>query len=145
MTQLTMIIDLQRCIGCYSCNIACKQENGVAPGVNRNEIFTVGPFGEYPDVKAYFLPRPCMHCENAACVNACPTGAAQQRGDGIVITDPDKCILCQYCVWACPYGAHAYNEQAKRIEVCNLCIQRVDNGEKPACVHHCMGVAPPLR
>lgn len=58
MTRLTMLIDIQRCIGCWSCNVACKQENGVPPGVTRNQLFTVGPFGEYPDVKAYFLSGP---------------------------------------------------------------------------------------
>ena len=82
MTRLTMLIDVQRCIGCWSCNVACKQENSVPPEVNRNELFFVGPFGEYPDVTGYFLPRPCMHCEDAACVKDCPTGASYQNGTG---------------------------------------------------------------
>jgi Fe-S-cluster-containing dehydrogenase component len=136
-----MLIDLQRCIGCWSCNVACKQENGVAPGVFRNQLFTVGPFGEYPDVQGYYLPRPCMHCEDAACVAACPTGASYQRGDGLVVVDPDKCIVCGYCAWACPYGGRQVNEQAGRIEGCDFCAHRVDAGLDPACVHHCMGKA----
>ncbi len=141
MTRLTMLIDLQRCIGCYSCNVACKQENGVPPGIFRNELFTIGPFGEYPEVKSYFLPRPCMHCEDAACVKACPTGASYQRGDGLVLIDASKCIVCGYCSWACPYGARQVNEEAARMEGCNLCAHRVDQGLDPACVHHCMGKA----
>lgn len=141
MARLTMLIDLQRCIGCWSCNVACKQENGVPPGISRNELFFIGPFGEYPDVTGYYLPRPCMHCEDAACVKACPTGASFQRGDGIVDIDPDKCIVCGYCEWACPYGARHVNKTAYRMEGCDLCTQRVDVGLDPACVHHCMGKA----
>jgi Fe-S-cluster-containing dehydrogenase component len=141
MTRLSMLIDLQRCIGCYSCNIACKQENDVPPGVFRNQVFTVGPVGEYPNVQSYFLPRPCMHCEDAACVKACPTGASYQRGDGLVLINADKCIVCGYCAWVCPYGARQVNEVAGRMEGCNLCVQRIDAGQEPACVHHCMGKA----
>ena len=141
MARLTMLVDLQRCIGCWSCNVACKQENDVPPGVFRNELFTVGPFGEYPDVKSYFLPRPCMHCEDAACVKACPTGASYQRGDGLVLIDADKCIVCGYCAWACPYGARQVNEVAQRMEGCTMCAHRIDEGLDPACVHHCMGKA----
>ena len=141
MTRLTMLIDIQRCIGCWSCNIACKQENGVPPEVSRNQLFTVGPFGEYPDVKGYFLPRPCMHCEEAACVKACPTGASYQNGTGQVLIDHDKCIVCGYCAWACPYGARQYNPIAQQMETCTQCIHRVEQGIEPACVHHCMGKA----
>jgi Fe-S-cluster-containing dehydrogenase component len=141
MTRLTLLIDIQRCIGCYSCNVACKQENDVPPGVSRNQLFTVGPFGEYPDVQAYFLSRPCMHCEDAACVKNCPTGASYQRGDGVVLVDQDKCIVCGYCAWACPYGARQVNPIAQRIEGCTMCVQRTDIGLDPACVHHCMGKA----
>lgn len=141
MTRLTMLIDIQRCIGCWACTVACKQENDVAPGVFRNQLYLIGPYGEYPDVKAYFLPRPCMHCEDAACVKACPTGASYQRGDGRVLIDANKCILCGYCAWACPYGARQFSETAKRMEGCTLCVQLTDKGEEPACVHHCMGKA----
>ena len=141
MTRLTMLIDLQRCIGCWSCNIACKQENDVPPGVWRNQLFLIGPFGEYPDVKGYFLPRPCMHCEDAACVKNCPTGASYQNGDGLVLIDPDKCIVCGYCTWACPYGARGLNPQTKLMESCTLCKHRLDEGLKPFCVQHCMGQA----
>lgn len=141
MTRLSLVIDIQRCIGCWSCNVACKQENGVAPGINRNQLFLIGPYGEYPDVHAYYLPRPCMHCEDAACVKVCPTGASYQRGDGLVEIDHDKCILCGYCAWACPYGARTLDEEHKIVEVCTLCVHRIEAGQEPSCVHHCMGKA----
>jgi Fe-S-cluster-containing dehydrogenase component len=141
MTRLTMLIDTQRCIGCWSCNVACKQENDVPPGVFRNQLFLVGPYGQFPDVQAYFISRPCMHCEDAACVKACPTGASHQTGDGHVLIDTDKCIVCGYCAWACPYGARQVNTADYRMEGCTLCVHRTEVGLDPACVHHCMGKA----
>jgi Fe-S-cluster-containing dehydrogenase component len=141
MTRLTMLIDLQRCIGCWSCNVACKQENNVPPQVYRNQLFTIGPFGEYPDVQGYFLTRPCMHCEDAACVKACPTGASYQNGSGQVLIDHDKCIVCGYCTWACPYGARSINPVTNQIEACTQCVHLTSQGQEPACVHHCMGKA----
>lgn len=141
MARLGMLIDLQRCIGCSACNVACKQENNVPPLINRNQVFSVGPLGEYPDLKGYYLPRPCMQCEDAACVAACPTGAAHQRGDGLVVINTDKCIVCGYCVWACPYGARDVNQTAQKIEACDMCAHLVDKGEEPACVRACMARA----
>lgn len=141
MTRYTMLIDLQRCVGCWSCTVACKQENNVPPGVFRNHLTQVGPFGEFPNVKGYFLPRMCMHCENAACVAACPTGASYQMGNGLVAIHPDACHLCQSCITACPHGARQMNENDARIEVCDLCLHRITAGEMPACAHHCIGKA----
>ena len=141
MAHYTLLIDLQRCIGCYSCNVACKQENGVPPGQNWNEVFTVGPVGEFPNVQAYFLPRPCMHCDNPACVAVCPTGASYKRPDGPVLVNHDICIGCQYCTWACPYGARVFNTERMVTEKCTMCAHLIDAGQKPQCVAHCMGQA----
>ena len=141
MAHNTLLIDLQRCIGCYSCTVACKQENGVPAGQNWNEVFTVGPVGDFPNVKAYYLPRPCMHCDNAACIGVCPTGASYKRADGPVLVDHYKCIGCQYCTWACPYGARVFNRDRGVTEKCTMCTQLIDVGKKPACVAHCMGQA----
>ena len=141
MTRPTLLIDLERCIGCYTCKVACKQENGVAVGVDRNEVFEIGPSGEYPDIKGYFLPQPCMHCEDPPCVETCPTGASYRRDDGIVLINHDECILCEKCIKVCPYGARDFNSEINRIEGCTLCTHRIDAGGKPACVVHCMGQA----
>ena len=71
MARPTLLVDLQRCIGCYSCAVACKQENGTPVGVNWIKVDEIGPFGEFPNVEGYFLPHGCMHCEDPACVEAC--------------------------------------------------------------------------
>ncbi len=141
MSRPTLLIDLERCIGCFSCHIACKQENGVPAGVNRIEVFEIGSADDYPNVKGYYLPRPCMHCEEPPCVKACPTKASYRREDGIVLIEHDECILCKNCIRACPFGARDYNHQAKQIECCTMCVHRADGGKKPACAAHCMGQA----
>ena len=76
------VIDLDRCIGCKGCQVACKQENGVALGANRTLVRTVGPMGSYPDVQMYFLPTPCQQCADPPCVQVCPTGACWQNREG---------------------------------------------------------------
>ncbi len=141
MTRRTLLIDLDRCIGCYTCRVACKQENGLSTDVSRNEVIEIGPVGTYPDLKGYFLPLTCMHCENPPCVEACPTGASHRREDGVVLINHDDCILCEKCIKVCPYGARSISFINHRIESCNLCAQRIDEGNPPACVAHCMGQA----
>ena len=91
----------------------------------------------------YYLPVACQHCDNPECVSVCPTGASYRREDGVVLVDHSKCIGCQYCVMACPYGVRAYDEGKDKgvIEKCTMCAHLIDKGEKPACVKHCPGQA----
>ncbi len=107
MTRYTMAIDLDSCIGCHSCAVVCKQENNVGLGTFYSKVLTIGPSGTYPDLEMYYLPVACQHCDNPQCVTVCPTGASYKREDGIVLVDHSKCIGCQYCVMACPYGVRA--------------------------------------
>ncbi len=119
MTRWGMIIDLDRCIGCRSCMVACKMHNGIPPGTWWHRVETVGakehqitPGGNYPDVEdMYYLPMPCMHCENPPCVKVCPVGATWSREDGVVLIDFERCIGCRYCITACPYGVRQFNWQ----------------------------------
>lgn len=136
----TLIINLDDCIGCHTCAVICKQENNVDLGVFWNKVKTMGPYGTYPDLEMYYLPVMCQHCENPACVHVCPTGASHRREDGIVLVDHNKCIGCQYCIMACPYGVRTYTDKGV-IEKCTLCTQRVDAGDTPACVKVCPGKA----
>jgi Fe-S-cluster-containing dehydrogenase component len=137
----TLAIDLDRCIGCYTCEVSCKQENGVALGLSWNKVLTVGPSGRYPDVQMYFLPTMCQECEDPPCVKTCPTGASYKRPDGIVLIDKAKCIGCQLCMKACPYGARSFNTETKVVEKCTLCLHLQEAGDKPACVKSCVAKA----
>lgn len=142
MKRNTFVIDLDRCINCKGCMVACKMENGVALGSSRNKILTVGPIGEYPDLDFYYLPLMCQQCESPACIRACPTGASHKRiEDGLVEIDKNICIGCQSCRKACPYGVHTFNKELRVMDKCSACIHLLEKGEKPACVKSCSGRA----
>lgn len=111
MTRYVMVADLRRCIGCQTCTAACKMANGTPPGVQWRRVIDM-EMGVYPDVKRVFIPTGCQHCSNPPCLDVCPSGATQQRSDGIVNIDYDLCIGCASCALACPYGArYLVNEQ----------------------------------
>lgn len=166
-----MVIDLERCVGCNSCTIACKRENHTPPGVEYN-IVRKEESGKYPTIQSGFMPRICMHCEKPACVEVCPVAATKKRPDGIVDIDYAKCIGCQKCIKACPYDARSfddgknyynppnefekqtfyeYDHQLTRdkkksplknvVRKCHYCVHRIREGLKPACVESCMGKA----
>lgn len=136
--RMGLVIDLDRCVGCFSCDISCKQENDVALGSYWSKVLYRGPFGDFPDLEMYFLPALCQSCDNPVCVEACPTQATYQREeDGIVLIDHEKCIGCQYCIVACPYGARTFNEKQMVAEKCTMCVHLQEVGEKPACVKNC--------
>ncbi len=139
--QLAIVTDLNRCVGCLACSVACKMENNVPIGSYWNKVMRVGPHGKFPDVEMYFLPMMCQHCENPECVKVCPTGASHKRADGIVLIDKDKCIGCQYCAMACPYGVRYFNKTERVVEKCTLCAHLVEQGKRPACVEECTGNA----
>jgi DMSO reductase iron-sulfur subunit len=146
VTQFAIVTDLNRCTGCLSCMVACKAANNVEIGSFWQKVVRVGPTPKYegaipPDVEMYFLPLSCQHCEDPECVTVCPTGASHKLEDGTVQVDKSKCIGCQSCVMACPYGVRYLNEVSKVVEKCTLCDQRTAQGELPACVHYCQGRA----
>jgi len=103
-----MVIDLQKCIGCSACTVACKAENHLPPGVVYRPVIEE-EIGEYPNVSRRWLPRPCMQCENPPCTDVCPVNATWKREDGIVVIDYNACIGCRYCLTACPYGARYFD------------------------------------
>ena len=154
-----MVIDLQRCIGCNACTIACKQEHSTPPTVFWSKT-VISETGTYPNARQVYMPLLCMHCKDSPCVNACPTGATQKLDNGIVIVDQSMCIGCRACMIACPFNARNFifeqnsyyedkggptaYEQATAsehivgtVEKCNFCVDRVTAGQEPACVLTC--------
>ena len=120
-----MVIDLDKCVGCQACSIACKEENNVPHGSPREQALRRSPTwhrviastaGEYPTARVDFVPMPCMHCDEAPCVTVCPAKATYGRPDGIVVQDFRKCIGCRYCIVACPYGVRNFNFKDQRVE-----------------------------
>lgn len=142
MKRNALVVNIDRCIGCYSCEVACKLENDVALGERWSKVVQVEPFGEFPHVKSYWIPTHCQQCADAPCVNVCPTGASYRDPEtNIVLVDKEKCIGCKYCMMACPYGVRSWNEAEMVVEKCTLCNHLTVNGEDPACVKNCCGQA----
>ncbi|MBR3259116.1 MAG: 4Fe-4S dicluster domain-containing protein, partial [Eggerthellaceae bacterium] len=113
-----ILTDLNRCVGCLSCAVACKAANQVPIGNYWEKVLRIGPNpkkpGEQcPNTEMYFLPVSCQHCSNPECVKVCPTQASYIASDGTVQIDKSKCIGCQFCVMACPYGVRYLNEEEK--------------------------------
>ncbi|HET7562442.1 MAG TPA: 4Fe-4S dicluster domain-containing protein [Rhodanobacteraceae bacterium] len=179
--KLGLVIDLDTCVGCHACAVACKEWNdggdfgpladddpyGAEPhGVWFNRVHSYEVQGapaagteSPPPPQMVHFPRSCLHCETPDCVTVCPTGASYKRAeDGIVLVDEDKCIGCQLCAWACPYGAReialphpkaqasdADHKDKKRgtMQKCTLCVDRIYNetldehDRQPACVMAC--------
>ncbi len=156
--RLGLVIDLDTCVGCQACVVHCKEWNtGGYPApltdqdpygasargawLNRVHGYEVG---EGADGRTVHFPKSCLHCEDAACVTVCPTGASYKRAlDGIVLVDEELCIGCGLCAWACPYGARELDADQGVMKKCTLCIDRIynDNLEEidrvPACVRTC--------
>ena len=144
MTQYAIVTDLNRCVGCLACAVACKVANNVPIGSFWNKVLRIGPNpstegSDFPNVDMYFLPIQCQHCENPACVAVCPTGASHKLEDGTVQVDKEKCIGCQFCAMSCPYGVRYLNEEERVVEKCTLCEQKIAQGELPQCVAQCGG------
>ena len=186
--KLGLVIDLDTCVGCHACAVACKEWNdggsfgplpdadpygaephGVwfnrvhsyeVPGVEngesgmgkarseaRSSCSKPIPDSLFPipaNAMSIHFPRSCLHCETPACVTVCPTGASYKRAeDGIVLVDEDKCIGCQLCAWACPYGAREFSAKRGVMQKCTLCVERIYNetldeaDRQPACVMAC--------
>jgi Fe-S-cluster-containing dehydrogenase component/formate-dependent nitrite reductase membrane component NrfD len=136
MTKWAWVIDQTKCIGCHACTTACKSENDVAVGVFRTWVKNVD-VGTFPAVRRHFAVLRCNHCEDAPCVEICPTTAMYQRPDGLVDFDESRCIGCKACMQACPYDAIYMDPNTQTAAKCNFCSHRVDEGLLPACVVVC--------
>jgi Fe-S-cluster-containing dehydrogenase component/formate-dependent nitrite reductase membrane component NrfD len=126
------LIDQNRCIGCHACTVACKEEHNIAVGVNRTWVKYIEK-GHYPDTRRHFAVLRCNHCDDAPCIEICPTVALFRRADGIVDFDSGRCIGCKSCMQACPYDALYIDPDRNTAAKCNFDAPRVEMGYKPAC------------
>ena len=156
--KLGLVIDLDICVGCHACAVSCKEWNtgGFSAPLTDMDPYGVDPHGPWLNrVHSYevddgehsrtvHFPRSCLHCEEPDCVTVCPTGASYKRAeDGIVLVNPDTCIGCKLCSWACPYGAREFDQSHGVMKKCTLCVDRIYNenipeiDRVPACVQAC--------
>lgn len=137
--QLGFYFDQQRCTGCYTCVVACKQWNGVPPGPASWRRVSTMEEGRFPQVWVAHMSLSCCHCVKPACIPACPTRAISKREeDGIVLVDQDLCITgCRSCLNACPYDAPQFRDGDSKMEKCDFCLDRLEAGRKPLCVASC--------
>jgi len=144
-----MVIDLNRCVGCQTCTIACKHANDTPPEVQWRRVLDVER-GTFPDVERLFMVVGCQHCAEPPCVPVCPTGATKQRADGLVTMDYDTCIGCGYCAVSCPYQArtighdkdwyygeetaqeaHVFHDERRGVATkCTFCVERIDEAKE---------------
>jgi len=161
-TKLGLVIDLDTCVGCQACVTSCKEWNtgGYSAPLSDQEPYGADPHGAWlnrvhtyevrpaegatGEGRTVHFPRSCLHCETPACVTVCPTGASYKRAeDGIVLVNPETCIGCKLCSWACPYGAREYDYSHGVMKKCTLCVDRIYNqtiepeDRVPACVKAC--------
>ncbi len=132
-----LIIDLNRCTGCQSCVIACKNQSKTTSG-NFNTRVLSAETGSGPAARVVYMPVQCNQCDNPPCVAACPAHATFKLANGIVVTDWDKCESNGACVESCPYGARFLDSQhGNKADKCDFCLDRLALGLKPACVESC--------
>jgi len=135
-----LVIDEERCLSCKQCMIECALAHsqaanliealaGEVPPQSRVYVEAVGQFG---------MPLQCRHCEDAPCITACPTDAIRRLSeDGPVVLDQDRCIGCKFCLSVCPFGVIDVSRDGKAMIKCDLCIERTEAGQEPACVTGC--------
>ncbi len=135
--RYAFMVDMDKCIGCRGCAMACKNYNRLEPEIAWRYVY---PLDEkiYPHHNRAFLSLACNHCEHPVCLTACPVKAYEKRPDGIVVHFQNRCIGCGNCIRSCPYGAPKYNASEKRAEKCSMCYERIDAGLEPACVQGCV-------
>ena len=132
-------LDLDRCTGCMACAVACMDQNDLETGTEPiawRQVFTVES-GVYPEARLRYVSLACMHCEDAPCLMACPTGAiSRDPGTQAVRVDGEVCIGCHSCSMACPFGVPRFGRDGT-MQKCDLCSARLERGLEPACVRVC--------
>lgn len=129
------------CIACHACEAACSEKNDNPAHIAFRSVgFVEG--GTYPDYLRINISMACNHCDDPVCLKGCPTRAYTKFAEyGAVLQDPDICFGCGYCTWVCPYNAPQLDPVEGQVTKCNMCVDRLEEGLKPACVAACLGNA----
>ncbi|HWR09754.1 4Fe-4S dicluster domain-containing protein [Sporomusa sp.] len=143
--QISFQFRQDRCIGCATCQVACKEKNQLPAGILFRKVLESAGGGYTPsgrglsnNVYAYWLSTTCKHCQQPLCAQACPAKAITKRPeDGIVFIEQEKCTGCRHCITACPYGAPQYDPTPGKVKKCNFCDDLLARREQPACVDAC--------
>lgn len=132
--QLMFFLDLNKCIKCKCCTMACNDHYNLQ-GIHRREVVT----HETPSSGgAVHISMSCNHCQNPVCMLACPNNYFQKRQDGIVVLNATNCMSCTRCVEACPFDAIKLNPSTNRVDKCNFCVERIVQDKEPICVENCV-------
>jgi Fe-S-cluster-containing dehydrogenase component len=141
MAKYNFLFTVDQCVFCHACEIACMQENEL-PFHPWTHVAQVGPRWKGETLTLDFIQQRCVQCEDPLCLKVCPVkGALEKNEEGIVVLNHRLCILCQSCMNVCPYGALEFNPDKRLMGKCNFCLDRLQEGKKPSCVHTCMGKA----
>ena len=155
--RLGMLSDITRCIGCRKCEAACNKANNLPPPktsfedtsvfeeerrpyVADSQSYTAVNRYEGKDGKPVYRKVQCMHCDEPACVSACPVAAMKKSKEGPVVWDEKLCIGCRYCITACPFYVPGYEYSSAfepKVQKCFMCYQRISEGLVPACAEAC--------
>jgi formate dehydrogenase iron-sulfur subunit len=135
--QYRFHVDMGKCIGCKCCVVACNEQNGNPAAIQWRRVGEIEG-GWYPQAHRSYLSMGCNHCVEPTCMSGCPVGAfTKDATSGIVLHSADACIGCQYCTWNCSYGVPQYNPERGVVGKCDLCHNRLSQGQAPACVSAC--------
>jgi DMSO reductase iron-sulfur subunit len=129
------------CIGCHACEAACSEKNNLPAHISFRSVGYVEG-GSYPDFRRVNISMACNHCDDPVCLKGCPTRAYTKFAEyGAVLQDPDICFGCGYCTWVCPYNAPQLDPIKGEVSKCNMCVDRLEVGLKPACAAACLAGA----
>jgi len=135
-----IVVNIEKCLGCKSCELACALvhskskvlEEAIAESPRPQRMVTVEA------VEEFAVPIQCRHCEAAPCVEICPTGAIQRQSEQApAVVDEDLCIGCKLCLLICPFGVLQIGSEGRAIIKCDMCLERMEQEQEPACVEAC--------
>jgi len=135
--EYAIIVNTKDCVGCNTCEVACKQEHNISIGPRWIRVYPDGPRKIENKLQFRYIVTHCIHCSRPLCEDVCTVNAISKRQDGIVLIDDNICNGCRDCIEACPLGAMQFDEEKGVAQKCDLCVGKLDNGLQPACVAAC--------